>query len=91
MRFFKSMGTGQWARMNEVPAGLHARAACGGADTMDYFKRGRDVHDSWRPPRFGHAPGRVMDGDAPPTAEEKRAEAKARLREEGMRRRRCNR
>ena len=87
MRFFKSMGTGHGARMNEVlRVFMHGRLAgvIRGADTMDYFKRGRDVHDGDRP-LWGDT-GRVMDGDAPPTAEEKRAEAKARLREE-MRRR----
>jgi hypothetical protein len=58
-----------------------------GADTVDYFKRGREVHDGERP-LWGDT-GRFIDGDPPATAEEKKAERMARLREE-MRRGQAN-
>ena len=54
--------------MNEVlRVFMHGRLAgvIRGADTMDYFKRGRDVHDGDRP-LWGDT-GRVMDGDPPAT------------------------
>ncbi len=87
VKFFKSMGAGHGARMNEVlRVFMHGRLAgvIRGADTIDYFKRGRGVHDGARP-MWGDT-GRILDGDAPATLEEKQAEVKARLREE-MRRR----
>jgi uncharacterized protein (DUF4415 family) len=82
VRFFKSMGTGHGARMNEVlRVFMHGRLAgvIRGADTIDYFKRGRDVHDGERP-LWGDI-GRDFDGDPPATREERRAEVRARLRE----------
>jgi uncharacterized protein (DUF4415 family) len=87
VRFFKSMGAGHGARMNEVlRVFMHGRLAgvIRGADTVDYFKRGRDVHDGERP-LWGDT-GRFIDGDPPATEAEKRAERRARLKEE-MRRR----
>jgi hypothetical protein len=81
------MGAGHGARMNEVlRVFMHGRLAgvIRGADTIDYFKRGRDVHDGDRP-LWGDT-GRLLDGDPPATDAELRAEQMARLREE-MRRR----
>ena len=83
VRFFKSMGAGHGARMNEVlRVFMHGRLAgvIRGADTVDYFKRGRGVHDGDRP-LWGDT-GRLLDGDPPATEAELRAEQMARLREE---------
>jgi uncharacterized protein (DUF4415 family) len=87
VRFFKSMGAGHGARMNEVlRVFMHGRLAgvIRGADTIDYFRRGKGLHDGDRP-LWGDT-GRMMDGDPPATDAELRAEQMARLREE-MRRR----
>ena len=66
VRFFKSMGPGHGPRMNEVlRVFMHGRLAgvIRGADTVDYFKRGRGVHDGDRP-LWGDT-GRLLDGDPP--------------------------
>ena len=52
LRFFKSMGTGHGARINEVlRVFMHARLAgvIRGAETIDYFKRRDGLHDGERP------------------------------------------
>jgi hypothetical protein len=64
---------------------MHGRLAgvIRGADTVDYFKRGRGVDDGDRP-LWGDT-GRLPDDDPPATEAELQAGQMARLREEMQR------
>jgi len=87
LKFFRSMGAGYGPRLNEVLRSyMHARLAgvIKGAETMDFYRRQREDHDCARP-MWGDT-GRAL-GDIPEaTAQEKRAEENARLREDMKRR-----
>ena len=87
LRFFRAMGAGYGPRLNEVLRSyMHARLAgvIKGAETVDFYRQQREVHDGERP-LWGDT-GRAL-GDVPEaTAQEKRTEKIARLREEMKRR-----
>ena len=84
VRFFKSMGAGHGARMNEVlRVFMHGRLAgvIRGADTIDYFRRGKGLHDGDRP--LGRDLIEVVSRDAP-LAEINRIEAPGHDRPRGI-------
>lgn len=87
LRFFRSMGAGYGPRINQVLRSyMHARLAgvIQGAETIDFFRRAEEVHDTDRP-LWGTSALALGEGEDP-SAAERFAERKARLKEELHRR-----
>jgi len=81
LRFFRSMGAGYGPRLNEVLRSyMHARLAglIKGADTTEFHRRQREVHDGERPV-WGETGALLGEGEV--AAEDVRAEGRARAKE----------
>jgi len=81
LRFFRSMGAGYGPRLNAVLRSyMHARLAgvIKGAETVEFYRRGRDVHDGERPV-WGDTAQSLGHGE--PAEADVKAERRARGRE----------